>query len=81
MLHHELAAPGKQIGQGLLARWTVEHIGLVDLDPGQRAALFAEAIPRPGKFLLMRHMRLAGFDPFLARDDLVRLHGWLLLWA
>jgi hypothetical protein len=78
MLDHELAAPFEQIGQRLLAVGPIEHTGLVDLDPGQRAALFAELVARPGVFLLMRQMGFARLDPFFARDDFVRLHGRLL---
>ena len=66
MLHHQLAPPGEQIAQRLLALRAIEQVGLVDLDPGQRAALLAQAVARAGVFLLMRQMRLAGFDPFLA---------------
>ncbi len=78
MLHHELAAAFEQIGQRHLARRPVEHIGRVDLDPGQRAPLLVEPVARFGEFLFAVEMGLARGDPFLARDDLVRLHGRLL---
>ena len=75
MLHDELAAALEQVGQRLLAAGAVEHIVLVDLDPGQRAALLVQALAGLGQFLLMREMGLARGDPFLARNDAVRLHG------
>src|SRR3984893_15488237 len=80
MLHHKLAAAGEQIAQCLLAVGTVEHISLVDLDPGQRAPLFAEPVARPCVFLLVAEMRLARFDPLFTRDDFMRLrlHDGLL---
>jgi hypothetical protein len=78
MLHHQLAAACEQIGQRLLALRAVEHIGLVDLDPGQCAPLFAQPFAGAGVFLFMRQMRFAGFDPFFTRDDFVRLHDRLL---
>ncbi len=79
MLHHQLAAAREQIGQRLLAFRAVEQVSLVDLDPGQRAALLAQPVARPRVFLFMRQMRFAGFEPFFTRDDFVRLHDRLLL--
>jgi hypothetical protein len=78
MLHHKLAAAFEQVGQRLLAIGAVEQIILVDLDPGQRPALLAQAVARAGIFLLAGHVGLAGLDPFFTRDDLVRLHDELL---
>jgi hypothetical protein len=42
MLHHELVAPVEQIGQRFSPGRAVENIGLVDPDPGERAALGPE---------------------------------------
>src|SRR4051795_2302388 len=78
MLHDKLTAAVKQISQALLAAWPVEHVGLFDLDPWQRAPLGAEPITRPREFSFMIQMRFAGCDPFLTRDNLVRLHRDLL---
>ena len=66
MLHHELAAPSKQIAQCRLPGWPIEHIVLVDLDPGQRAALLVQALARLCQFLFAREMDLARGDPRLA---------------
>jgi hypothetical protein len=41
MLDHELASPGEQIGERLLAARALEQVALVDLDPGQRPAFGA----------------------------------------
>ena len=66
VLHHELAAPLEQVGQRHLAVLDHRTNSLVDLDPGQCAALRAEAVAGTGKFLLMGEMGFSGFDPFLA---------------
>jgi len=66
MLHHQLAATGEQVGQSLSAGGPVERIGLVDLDSGQRAALFAQSFAGACQLLLMRQVSFAGFDPFFA---------------
>src|SRR5436190_14891086 len=78
MLHHELVVACEQFGEAHFAVRTLERIVLVHLHPGQRLSLFDEPVPRLGELLLMRHVRLAGFDPFLARRDLVWLYGRLL---
>lgn len=78
MLDQELAAAGEQVGQRLLAGGTVEHVALVDPDPGQLAALGGERVAGAQKFLLLGEQRLAGGGPFLAGNDLVGVHGLLL---
>src|SRR5215831_4385428 len=75
MLHDELTAALEQIAEMLLALDAVEHIVLVDLDPGEFAPRLAQGIASAGQFLFPRHQRLPGFDPFFTRDDRMRLHG------
>lgn len=52
-------------------------VSLVDLDPGQGAALLGEALAGRRELLLARQMGPARDDPLLARDDLMVLHGVL----
>ena len=65
----ELAAAPEQIRERALALRPFEHIGLLDLDPGQLAALGAKGIELMGDGFLLGEQRLAGGKPFLARGD------------
>src|SRR4030095_3577326 len=66
MLDHELAAPVEQVGERHLATRPVEYIGLVDLHPGQLAALGTELVALARELFLLRQQRLARGDPFPA---------------
>jgi hypothetical protein len=52
----------------------VEDVGFFDPDPWQLAALGAEPVALPGQFLFPGEQRLARLQPFVARNDPVRLH-------
>jgi hypothetical protein len=67
----ELAAAGEQVRQRLLAVRAIKYIGLLDLDPGQLAALSGELIAQPSEFLLFGQEALAGGEPFLVGHYLV----------
>src|SRR4029450_2905927 len=47
----------------------VEYIGLVDLHPGQLAALGTELVALARELFLLRQQRFARGDPFLAGND------------
>ena len=74
VVHDELAVVAEQVGERLLALGRVEHVGLLDLDPGQGAPLGADEVAHAGQRLLVLQMRLAGGEPFVAGYDLVDLH-------
>src|SRR5262245_10647499 len=74
MLDDELAAPGEEIAERLLAGRTVEDIGLVDFHPGQAAPAFAELVAQPGELLLFHQKLLARLEPCVLRYDLVLGH-------
>jgi len=57
--------------------WAVEYIGLVDLDPRQRAPVRAQAVALPGKLLLLDEMLPMLGQPLIPRHDSV-LHVDLL---
>src|SRR5262245_39413969 len=78
MMDDKLTVATEQVSERLLAFGRVEHIGLLDLDPGQRAPLRAHEIAHPRECLLVLEMSLACCVPLLAGDDLFRLHGCLL---
>src|SRR5215469_13825733 len=80
VLDHELRPALEEIRQCRSSVGALEQIGPFDFRPGQRAPLFAEAVAGACEFLFMREQRLARFDPFLLRDDLVRLHGGPPIW-
>ena len=65
----ELAPALEEILERLLPVGTLEDIGLLDLHPGQSAALPAQFVLEPGEMLLLLQEFLAGDDPFFARDD------------
>ncbi len=78
MVDDQLALVAEQVGQRFLAVRAVEGIGLVDFHPRQFAALAAERIAGAGKRFFLGKVGLAGNEPFVAGNDLVRLHGLLL---
>src|SRR5260221_11651835 len=70
----ERAASVEKLGERPGAVGAFEDIILLDLDPGQRAALFQQAVPlaRPG--LLLGEKRPPRLDPLIFRDDLMLGH-------
>ena len=74
VLDDELAASVEQVGERPRAVRRVEHVGLVQPDPGQRAALGVEFVAHPGEGLFPGQELLAGREPLIARYDLV-VHG------
>ena len=48
VIDEQLAAAAEQVGERLLAAGPVEHVALVDLNPGQFAALPAELVAARG---------------------------------
>jgi hypothetical protein len=83
VIDDELAASVEQVGERQAAAvGGFEDVVFLDLDPGQRAALFRQAVAlaRPG--LLLGEQRAARLDPFLLRDDVMLAvlfaHGDLL---
>jgi hypothetical protein len=81
VLDDELAAAGEQVGERLLAIGPVEHIALVNLDPGQLAALARQLVMCPKMRFLLGEQRAARCQPFVAGDGLVRLHDGPLQWT
>src|SRR5262249_32491015 len=75
VLHNQLWPADAETSEPYLAVRPVEHIVLVDQHPGQRAPLLGKPVAGAREFLLAHHVGLAGFDPFLTRDDAVRLHS------
>ena len=66
VLDDELAAPVEQVGERLLAVRAVEHVVLLDLDPGQRATFGAQLVAQAGEFLFLAQEFLACGKPFVA---------------
>ena len=70
----ELAPVAEQVGERAVALGTLEDIGLVDPDPGQLPALGAQRVELVGHGAFFGEKRLAGVEPFFARNDRV-VHG------
>jgi hypothetical protein len=66
VLDDELAASAEQIGESDLAVRPVEHVGLLHLDPGERAAFGAQLIAQSGELLFLAQKLLACGQPFIA---------------
>src|SRR5271156_4557810 len=71
MVDDQLAAACEQLVERLFARWSVEHVALVDLDPRKFAALAAEFIAPMSELLLFCKKRFARLNPFFLRDHVV----------
>jgi hypothetical protein len=67
MIDDQLAAPFKQLREGLLALGRIEDIFLLNLDPRQRAPLGGDEIAHPRERLLALEVRLACGEPLLPR--------------
>src|SRR4029450_8800290 len=64
----------EHLGHGRGAVVAVEAVGLVDLDPGQLAALAGQLVAESGVFLLVLEQLCAGGLPLLAAGNLVGSH-------
>src|SRR5260370_21671082 len=78
VVDHELAASVEQAGERHRTVGVLEDIVLLDPDPGQRAALFRQAVALAGIRLLLGEKGAAGLEPLFLRDDLVLGHEYLL---
>src|ERR1700738_3442131 len=74
MINDELAPPGEQVGERLLAVRPVEHVALLDPLPRQLAPLPAQVVTHPVELLLLGEQRLARLEPLRRRDDFVAGH-------
>jgi hypothetical protein len=74
VVDQQLGAAVEQLGQGRRALLGVEAVGLVDLDPGQLAALAGQLVAESGVVLLALEQFVAGGLPLLAADNLVVSH-------
>jgi hypothetical protein len=62
MLHEELAAAVEQVAQRLLSRRRIEHVVLLDPDPGQGALFLAQCIARLAERLLFSSTATRAFS-------------------
>src|SRR5262245_19550558 len=66
MIDRELASRAEQLGKRYLAFWTVKDIVLLDIHPGQGAALGSDAVMQMGEFAFSCEQALARLQPFVA---------------
>jgi hypothetical protein len=78
VLHDKLPTPLEHIEQARLAVVPLESIVLLDLDHRQSPSLGTQCVADAGGFLLLRQKLLAGFQPFLPRSYLRKIHHLLL---
>jgi hypothetical protein len=71
----QLPAALEEVEQRRLALGPLEHVGPVDLDHRQHAALDVQRVARAGQLLLLGQQRLAGDQPLVACDDLGQRHA------
>ena len=69
VLHEELRAAAEQVRERHAAVRRIELVVLVDLDPGQGAALFGQRVAAAGEFLFLLHQLLAFGDPLFPGHD------------
>src|SRR6516164_269536 len=70
----QLASASEQVAEGRFAFGSIEHVVLLDLDPGEGPPLRTQLIASPGERLLFGKMRLPCRDPFVLGYDLVLHH-------
>ncbi len=70
----ELAVAVEEVGERLRPVGPVEHVALLDLDPGQGLPFGPEPVEIARDLLLPRQMRSPSREPFLSGHDAV-LHG------
>ena len=63
VIDDELAASGKEIGEGYFTAGAVEDVGLGDFDPGERAAFCAEGVTGASMGFFLDQKCFAGFEP------------------
>src|ERR1700722_11997987 len=76
VLNDQLAAAGEQVAEGFPSVWPIENVRLLRSHPRQLASLTGKFIAGPGLFFLLDQKRLAGAQPFFARNDEVCLHNF-----
>src|SRR5882724_12209641 len=69
VIDDQLAAPGKEVRQGLLPARSVEDVVLVHLDHREPAAFPAQRVALAGELLLLGEQRLPGGNPVASRYD------------
>jgi hypothetical protein len=74
VIDDQLAAAVEELRQRPLAVPSFEHVRLLDALPGQRAAFLTQPVPLACEFFLQAQEGVAGFEPFLVRDDLGSFH-------
>src|SRR5260221_9492867 len=74
VIDDELAASVEKVGERHRALGAFEDIVLLDLDPGQRAALFRQAVALARPPLLFGGKRTPRLDPSLLRNNLMLGH-------
>jgi hypothetical protein len=81
MLHQELAAAFKQVGERSPALLRIEQIVLLQAHPRQRAALARDLVAEPRQLLLVRQQLPTFGQPVLRGHDRVvskvRAHCWV----
>jgi hypothetical protein len=75
VIDDQLAMRAEQVGEVPLAALALEHVILVDLHPGQRAARFAEPIALLGECFLLRQQRGSRREPLAPGNDGMADHG------
>src|SRR5262249_39745628 len=71
VLDDELAAPGKEVAELLLAGGAVKYVRLIDPHPGQCAPLIVEPVAEAGQLFFLFEQRAPRRVPFVAGDDLM----------
>src|SRR4029077_9607636 len=88
MLYEQLATAIEEIGQSLRAVWALEHVVLLDGNPGQIASPGIDFISQPGEFFFLLQEFHSGNEPLVAGNNRVMFeafggriddHGVLLL--
>src|SRR6266568_2415599 len=80
MIDEQLALRAEQLGEGLFAVRSLEHVRLVDPLPGERAAQPAHLVLGTGELLFFREQLGAGGDPAVVGDhgmvaQVIRCHA------
>jgi hypothetical protein len=74
VVDHQLAAAVEQLGQRLFFPRGIEHIVLVQLDPGQGQALGVQGVQRAGVGLFLGQQGAARLEPVFPGNHGLRHH-------
>src|SRR5262249_62167118 len=77
VVHRQLAPAVEEVGQGLPPLGSVEEVGFLHPQPGERPPLGAQRVTPPGELLLLGEELLARRQPFVPRSS--ELHRRLLV--